>query len=249
MRGLKQRHIPAPRNIGKKHHRSLLASIEKHRRHRAHTQANDSYLSSGHHYWDVSIPTLRMLAKEWLKQNKGADDTDFLAVVDSLYRGKSYEEKVLASILLSNHREGRKTVGPEQLEGWLDSLTGWAEIDSLCASTFTADEILADWRGWQRFIRRLARDKNINKRRAALVLLTTPTRRSDDERLLPLAFEMVEALKSHREIIITKAISWLLRSMVQHHARAVTDYIHESRDSLPAVAVRETLRKITTGRK
>ncbi len=225
-----------------------MAALKKHPRRRAHCQANDSYLSSGHHYWKVSIPTLRTLAKEWLKQNKAIASAEFVAVLDSLYRGNSYEEKVLASILLANHRAGRKDVGLEQLDVWLDGLVGWAEIDALCQSTFTCDEILAAWREWKQFIRRLVRDENINKRRAALVFLTKPTHDCDDERLSSLAFAMVDAVKSEREILITKAVSWLLRSMVQHHAHAVADYVGRYRASLPAIAVRETSRKIATGR-
>ena len=231
------------------HHKTLLGSVETHQRKRVHSQANDSYLSSGHRYYDVSIPVLRTIAKTWLKENKVIADVEVLAVLDSLYRGKSYEEKVLASIVLSYHHEGRKAVAPKQLNAWLDGLVGWAEVDSLCQSSFTADEILGNWSVWQRFIRALSRDKNINKRRAALVFLTAPTRHSDDSRLAALSFEVIERLKAHREIIITKAVSWLLRSMVPHHRRAVAAYIDANRDSLPAVAVRETTRKIATGRK
>ena len=238
------------------HHKVLIASLEKRRRNRAHSQANDSYLSSGHHYYDVSVPTLRTLAKAWLKEHGGIPDTKFLAVLDGLYRGKSYEEKVLASILLSYHRTGPGTIGPKLLDAWLDHLVGWAEIDSLCVSwssaarrNFTEDEILSDWSLWVRFIRKLSRDKNLNKRRAALVFLTVPVRYSEDKRLAALGFEVIEKLKPERHIMITKAVSWLLRSMVRHHERAVAAYVRENRHSLPAIAVRETTRKITTGRK
>ena len=231
------------------HHKVLLAGLEKHRRNHVHSHASDSYLSSGHHYYDVSVPIRRKLAKEWLKKNKSITVAEFLAVLESLYRGRSHEEKTLASILLEYHHTGRGAVGPRQLNRWLDYLVGWAEIDSLCQNTFTVDEILSNWREWERFIRTLSRDENINKRRAALVFQTTPVRNSDDKRLAALGFEMIDALKWEREIIITKAVSWLLRSMVQHHKRAVADYIKENRHSLPAIAVRETTRKIATGRK
>src|SRR5437660_12093973 len=100
------------------HHKTLLASLENHRRNRVHSQANDSYLSSGHLYYDVSVPIRRTLAKVWLKENKGIGDAEFSAVLESLYRGRSHEEKTLASILLSYHRMGRKTVGPKQLNAW-----------------------------------------------------------------------------------------------------------------------------------
>jgi 3-methyladenine DNA glycosylase AlkD len=230
------------------HHKVLLAALLKHRRNRVHSQSNDSYLSSGHRYYDVSVPIRRTLANAWLRENEGIAGAEFIAVLDSLYRGKSHEEKTLASILLSCHRAGRGTVGPKQLDAWLDQLAGWAEIDSLC-TIFGADEMLASWRDWERFIRALSRSRNINKRRAALVFLTVPFRHSNDERLAALGFEIVETLKPEREIIISKAVSWLLRSMVQHHKRAVAAYIKENRRSLPAIAVRETTRKIATGRK
>jgi 3-methyladenine DNA glycosylase AlkD len=230
------------------HHRALLAGLKEHRRKRVHSQANDSYVGSGHLYYDVSVPVRRTLAKKWLKENRSITDSEFLAVVGSLFRGKSHEEKTLASILLAYHRSGRKAVGLKQLNAWLDHLVGWAEIDSLC-TIFTADEILADRREWERFIAALARHRNINKRRAALVFLTGPIRRSEDKQLAELGFRTIEVLKSERAIIITKAVSWLLRSMVTHHKRAVAAYIKENHHSLPAIAVRETSRKIATGRK
>ena len=230
------------------HHRALLAGLKAHRRNRVHSQANDSYVGSGHLYYDVSVPVRRTLAKKWLKEHRGITDTEFLAVVGSLFSGKSHEEKTLASILLACHASGRKAVGPKQLNAWLDQLVGWAEIDSLC-TIFTAGEILANRREWERFIGSLARHKNINKRRAALVFLTRPLRGSQDNRLAELGFRTIEVLKSERAIVITKAVSWLLRSMIAHHRRAVAAYIKQNHHSLPAVAVRETIRKIATGRK
>ena len=231
------------------HHRALLRDLEKHRRSRVHSQSNDSYLRSGHHYLDVSVPMRRTIAKAWLKKNKGITDSEFSAVLESLYRGRFHEEKTLASILLSYHPTGRKMVGLSQLNAWLDDLVGWAEIDMLCGGVFGAEEILANWPRWERFILALSHDRNINKRRAALVLLTAPVRYSDDKRLADLGFEVIRLLQSEREIIITRAVSWLLRSMVRHHKRVVATYLKRNLSSLPAVAVRETRRKIATGRK
>ena len=231
------------------HHKTLLAEIQKHQRKRAHSQANDSYLSSGHHYYDVSVPARRAMSKAWLKANKAIADEQFIAVVDSLVHGESHEEKTVASILLAYYAPGRAAVGPKKLDAWLDHLVGWAEIDSLCSNVFQAEEMLGDWPAWERFIRKLSRDKNINKRRAALVFLTGPVRYSADKRLAALAFGMVEALKGERDIIITKAVSWLLRSLTDNHKRAVAEYIKRKRDSLPAIAVRESTHKIKTGRK
>lgn len=244
---------PTVLNFGRSHvhahHRVLLGDLKKHRRNRPHLQSDDSYLGSGHRYLDVSVPTRRTIAKAWLKKNEGISDAEFLVVLESLYRAASHEEKTLASILLSYHCTARKTVGPGQLNAWLANLVGWAEIDMLCAGVFQAEELLANWPKWERFILALSRDRNINKRRAALVFLTTPVRNSNDKRLADLGFEVIRVLQPEREIIISKAVSWLLRSMVRHHQRLVAAYLKKNLSSLPAVAVRETRRKIATGRK
>ena len=49
--------------------------------------------------------------------------------------------------------------------------------------------------------------------------LPTPVRTAPIWLATLFAFEIIEALKAERDIIITKAVSWLLRSMVQHHKR------------------------------
>jgi 3-methyladenine DNA glycosylase AlkD len=212
-------------------------------------QQNDSYSGSGHPFFNVSAPELRRIGRAWLAARRQADDADLLAVVASLFAGEAYEEKVLAAILLGANARMRRLGAPGLVDGWLGSLQGWAEIDSLGASVFGPDELDVDWPAWRDLIRRLSRDANINRRRAALVLLTRPTRTSDDPRYRDLAFEVIEQLKSERPILITKAVSWLLRSMAGHHGAAVAAYLDANAATLPAVAVRETRTKLRTGTK
>ncbi len=230
-------------------HKRILTDIKKHTGEGTQHTSNDSYILSGHFYYDVSVPVRRQIVKDWLKKNKDISDKDFIAVLDSLYKGKSHEEKTIASYLLNYHHPHRKTIKPRRLDEWLDHLVGWAEIDSLCQNVFTAEELLADWKTWESFIKKLSKDKNINKRRASLVLLTGPTHRSDDKRLRDLAFEMIDTLKYEKPIIITKAISWLLREMSAQHKKAVSDYLSKNENTLPKIAVREAKRKLETGKK
>ena len=67
-------------------HRALLAGLKEHRRNRVNSQANDSYVGSGHLYYDVSVPVRRTLAKNWLKEHRGITDAEFLAVVGTFFR-------------------------------------------------------------------------------------------------------------------------------------------------------------------
>src|SRR6185312_1309445 len=122
-------------------------------------------------------------------------------------------------------------------------------VDSLCQSNFTADELLLNWPAWHRMLIALSKSKNISKRRASLVLLTGPIAHSADPRFAAVAFENISRLSGERDILITKAISWLLRSMVRYHKKEVAAFLRANAETLPAIAVRETKRKIETGRK
>jgi 3-methyladenine DNA glycosylase AlkD len=210
---------------------------------------NDSYTGGGHPFFNVSAPDLRRLARAWLAAHRKASDEDVLALADALFRGEAYEEKVLGAVLLAYRARARRLATPAMAEGWLDGLTGWAEIDSLCASVFGAAELAAEWPAWSALIGRLSRDPNINKRRASLVLLTRPARTSTDRRFADLAFEVIDRLKGERPILITKAVSWLLRSLTEHHREAVAALLDARAATLPAVAVRETRTKLATGTK
>lgn len=226
-------------------HKELLEKIKKNAGNGSIHSGNDSYLSSGHQYYNVSVPIKRAIAREWVKEHKTIPTRDLLALLDSLFQGKSYEEKTLAGILLGYLPQQRKEIDPEQLNTWLNYLNGWAEVDTLCQSTFTAEEVVAKWEVWVRLLKKLAKSENPNKKRASLVLLTGSVSHSDSKNLVILSFELVDALKSEKSILITKAISWLLRSLIKYHKEAVQRYVSENEDTLPRIAVWETKRKLT----
>jgi 3-methyladenine DNA glycosylase AlkD len=231
-------------------HRPLLAQIRAAGQppKRGEPGENDSYTGSRHIFYRVSVPERRRIARAWLARRSWPAG-DVLELVESLLAGASHEEKTLAALLLGYSPSARRAARPEDVERWLEHLCGWAEVDSLCQSVFPAEQLLAQWNTWRALIKRLSRDGNINKRRASLVLLTGPIHRSSDARLRDLALEIVNVLCAERDILITKAISWLLRSMVTHHRAVVRKLLDTHAQTLPKVAIRETRTKLDTGRK
>lgn len=200
-------------------------------------------------WYKVRVPHLRELLKDW--KSEYSDDLtlqDWLRVLDDLYHRPSIDERSFAGMIIAAFPDFRGQVTLSQLETWLGQLEGWKEVDNTCQSGFSAEDMFADWGNWKRFLKKLTKDKNINKRRASLVLLVKPLR-TDDDQILDLALENVDALKYETHKLITKAISWVLRSATKHHHRAVRDYLKVNSDSLPAIAVRETERKLKTGKK
>jgi 3-methyladenine DNA glycosylase AlkD len=164
-------------------------------------------------------------------------------------KGKSSTEKLMAGILLDYAKTEHLALSPKIFDDWLDHLTGWAEVDVLCTGKFTIKALPTDSKAWAAQLKKFSKSRNISKRRASLVFLCSPLRYYKDEVLVSTAFANIEQLKSEKEILITKAISWLLRSMVKLYKKEVTEYIRDNKLTLPSIAVRETLKKIDTGKK
>jgi 3-methyladenine DNA glycosylase AlkD len=231
------------------YHQEILAQLKKYAGQGTTQSQSDSYLLSGHPYYSIRVPLKRQLAKEWVKEHKDLPFEDYKELLYSLYKGESYEEKTIASIILSAYPKYLSQITPQDIDNWLNELQGWAEIDSLCQGIFPAKIILGNWDGWNKFLTAFAASNQISKRRASLVLLTTPVRQSGDPRLSNLSLQNIEILQLERDILITKAISWLLRDLVKNHRNEVTIFLEKYHDTLPKIALRETVNKLKTGKK
>lgn len=209
----------------------------------------EGYLGTSHPRYPISNPILRLIAKEWMREHKTMKVTAFQKLLTSLVKGESMTEKVMAGMLLDLATPEQRSFDPKLFDNWLDHLEGWAEVDSLCTGTYPAFEILHQWSVWKKLLIQFSKSKNIYKRRASLVFLGPAVGKHNDVRLVELAIANIERLKHEKEILITKAVSWLLRDLVKHHKKMVSDYISKNKSTLPAIAVRETLIKIKTGKK
>ncbi len=215
-----------------------------------YSQAHEEYTGSTHIHYGLRVPDLRAFVKSWSASKGAAVTRDaWLSTLDALYMSESVEEKYFAGMLLAQYPKFRATLPLDRLNGWLNHLIGWAEVDSTCQSTFTAREILARWDEWETFLRALALDPNINKRRASLVLLIRALRESDDPRLIALALEQIDKLRGEQDILISKAVSWVLRESIKRHRAAVESYVQAHADHLQKSVVREFRMKLFTGKK
>jgi 3-methyladenine DNA glycosylase AlkD len=230
-------------------HKQILNLIEENSGKGTKHTMLDSYLGNKNPRYAITAPVLRKLAKEWMLANKELSTVEFTALLTSLIKGKSSTEKVFAGILMDycSHEQG--AFNPEIFDHWLEHLEGWAEIDSVCTGQYTIHQVVPGWKKWKPLLVKLSKNKNINKRRASLVLFCSPLRHSDDELLAKQALENIERLKSEKAILITKAISWVLRSMDKNFKKLLTEYLKENMETLPKIAVRETMVKLKTGKK
>lgn len=229
-------------------HTELLSEIVKKSGNPTKHTFLDKYLGNNHPRYSISNPVLRTTVRSWLRATP-LTPKEFLALLTSLTQAPSSTEKMTAGILLDYASKDQINFDPKIYDRWLNHLVGWVEVDTLCYGHFKIAQVLEQWHSWKKLLLKLNKSKNINKRRASLVLLCKLLTRTDDKRVQVLALQLIDKLKSEREVLITKSISWTLRSMVKLHRAPLTMYITKNKQTLPAIAVRETLTKLETGRK
>lgn len=242
---------PTKRKIIDLSHLQLLKEIHnlENKPDKAKTQWVQKYLGTNKISHGFSSGQISLLVKTFLDKNK-LNETQSLNLLNSLYQnGTTYTEIALAGKILFFCKNNLKNFDPKNLDVWLDYTCGWAENDGLCQSNFSANILLSNWNDWQKNLKEFNKSPNINKRRASLVLLTKSLSQSNDSRLSELAFENIENLKPEKGILITKAVSWVLRALVKFHKEEVLSYLQNNKDTLPKIAYREALSKALTGKK
>lgn len=238
-------------SIKNQHHQKLLVEINKLKSESSgsETQWVQRYLGTNKIFYNFSTKQLVDLVKSFIKESN-LSSKEIVELLNSLYQnGTTYNEIAIAGKIVNFSKINDKNFDPNNLDLWLNYTCGWAENDGLCQSNFTADVLLSSWEEWSKILKQFNQSQNINKRRASLVLLTKSVDKSPDLRLSKLAFENIEKLKGEKDILITKAVSWLLRSLITFHKDEVLKYLEDNKDSLPKIAYREALSKALTGRK
>lgn len=231
------------------YHRELLKEIKTRAGKAVHDAFLSNYLGNPHPRFPLSSPDMRKIARQWMAMHKDLTADELAAAIGSLVQGKSMTEKFMAGLLLDVSRKTQREIDPSRFDRWLNHLTGWAEVDTLCTGRFPESEVPRQWTSWKKWLDKFSRSANIQKRRASLVLLCSPLRKHPDPRLLKQALRTTDRLGHEKDVLITKAVSWALRSAAIHHPAEVKKYVTLKQSHLPRIAVRETLTKIATGTK
>lgn len=236
--------------VTNKHHLRFLREIKNNAGKETINQKEwlKRYMGTKKAYHSIKSRIKNQIIKSWIKDQKNISPREYENLLNSLYKGRSHEEFSFAGRLLEYLPKLREQIDINYLDKWLDNAEGWGEVDSICQSNFSAKELLSNWNNWKKLILKFSKNSNIHKRRASLVLLTKPVRESTDKRLSDLAFTVIGKLKKERDILITKAISWLLRDLIKNNHILVEKYLRNNGD-LPRIALRETKNKLLTGKK
>jgi 3-methyladenine DNA glycosylase AlkD len=209
----------------------------------------DTYLGTTHPRYSISGPNLRMLAREWTRQHATMKSGEMVEILTWLIHGPSATEKLMAGMIMDHLRKAQRLFSPVVFDDWLIHVEGWAEVDAICTGKFMTHHLPLYWSEWKPLLKTFAKSKDVQKRRASLVCFCSPVRHVVNDDFALTALSNIKHLQNEKAILITKAISWLLRSMVKHHRKQVESFLKKNRDTLPSIAIRETEKVLLTGRK
>ncbi len=229
-----------------RYHKELVQAIKQNAQ---ELQKGNRYIGTPKPWYAMKSAVAVKIGRDWINCHPDLTAAEYFQLLDSLSTGETSNEIGYIGYFLAALPRYRKQLSPRRLERWLAHAQGWAEVDSICQGKFTAEEVVSKWEAWRPMIIALRSSRNINKRRASLVLLTRAVRDTADPRLSALAFENIQLLKGENDILITKAVSWLLREMIKNYRRELEAFLDANADTLPKVALRETRNKLRSGRK
>ena len=92
---------------------------------------SSAYTGSPYKLLGVSTPELRRLARRWLAADTSRSPKEILEALDGLFASELPDEKTLGALILGYATTVRRETSPSRIDGWLDHLAGWAQIDAL----------------------------------------------------------------------------------------------------------------------
>src|SRR5690606_38833789 len=189
---------------------------------------------------------MRGVVRDYRKRTKGEAPATVIALAHAIIKRNTLEGRQAAYEIVAAHKPAFAALRIADVEKLGKGIDNWASVDGF-ATTIAGRAWLTgqlkdtDFKRW-------ARSKDPWWRRAALastVCLNTKARGGSGDSKRTMA--ICEMLADDDHIMVHKALSWALRSLVEHDRKAVEAFL--KRHELPALVRREVLRKLKTGRK
>jgi 3-methyladenine DNA glycosylase AlkD len=231
----------------KKVHQHFINQIELNVEHEIRDRMLKS-IPTQHKLYGVRIPKLRQIAKEWYKKNKNLGFKDFVEIIGVLWKDKSREERTIAIELLNFYKEYIPDISKDLINEWIISLDNWEETDGF-ALYLVGRWMLDSFNDRQSYLWELIEDENEWLRRVAVVATIEFNDWKKDNANPELTFKLIDVVKEDKHPMITKAVSWAIRTLIKEHKSEVATYMEKNNSVLAKHIVREVNNKLTSGLK
>jgi 3-methyladenine DNA glycosylase AlkD len=204
------------------------------------------YYPSALRFVGASVPVMRDLLRPIVSDARKWPAAEVHALVGLLWASGVHEGRQMAFDLLDQLHAARRALAPEEVAALAEGNDNWGSVDAYACGV--SGRAWNEGRMPDAQVHQWAGSDNRWLRRTALVTtvpLNTPSRggKGDPARTLDICHRLV----GDRDDMVVKALSWALRSLIQHDAAAVERFV-TTHDVAPRVR-REVGTKLRTGRK
>lgn len=181
--------------------------------------------------------TASAAAKEYRRAKLSLDDV--IQIADRLWKRGTVEERILAVLIVGKFSRGLERRHWNHFDGWVDSLTNWAETDGICGKIL--DPLLRNEPALIKRLKPWTRSEHRWRRRAAAVALVHIARHGGEHEA---AFEICDRLAADRDDMVEKGVGWLLKEISRTRPQEVAAYLISNIDGLSRITVRYACEKL-----
>jgi len=199
-----------------------------------------AYMKSPMPFRGVSSAAQKALWKRIFPAHPLASRVEWQRVTLELWRGAAFREERYAAIALTDLRvyaSYRTMASVRMFEEMIVSGAWWDVVDAI-ATHQLGDILRTDTPRMSALMRRWARDRDMWRRRAALLCQIRFKQDTD----LELLYDCIEPNLDDPRFFIRKAIGWALRQYAWVDSREVRRYVRAHKDRLSPLSVREALK-------
>lgn len=199
-----------------------------------------SYLGSPVPVLEVRSPDVRRIASDFCRGHRDLDLATVWNVAEALWRGRWFEERILAVELLRRWVRLLDDDAWRTLDRWVDDVSGWGLTDAL-AGGLLGPLVL----GHPERIRDLARwgrSPNPWRRRASLYALSRTVRSGE----LGPAFRLIDPLRADPDRWVQRAVGTWLRECWKVDTARTERYLTRRSADIAPVALTVALERATT---
>ena len=206
------------------------------------------YAPSGLRTLGVTVPMMRTVARRFTAELRASPPRVILEVALALVRGGTLEGRQVGYELLAKRPDARALLTSRLVERLGKGNDNWGSVDGF--AMYLSGPAWREGRIRDADVLRWARSPDRWWRRTALastVALNVAARggEGDPKRTLLICTQFV----GRTDPMLAKALSWALRSLVEHDRAGVRAFLRRHQDDLPALVRREVVTKLRTGLK
>jgi 3-methyladenine DNA glycosylase AlkD len=198
------------------------------------------------HNWKTE--DVRAVRREFSKRLAKEGPRLVIDVAVRLMETPGIEHRFVAYELVSQHATALATLGAKDLERFGRGIDSWGAVD--CFACYLAGPAWREHQVSDRLIHGWTRAANRWWRRAALVStvpLNCKARGGRGDALRTIA--VCRILVGDRDDMVVKAMSWALRELSKHDAKAVKEFLADYANEIAPRVAREVRNKLSTGLK